>query len=152
MSLFKRLISIYVILCFICLPLIVYSQQYTHLKEGEKAPFSGTLLDEEAMARIQAQKELCEDLAQLEIKKECEKDLARMKRDLDQTRVERDIAQKERKIIETIKDEEIKRLQEIVEDSPNNWNPLFFAGGILSGISLSLLIFWISIQTVNSGK
>ena len=141
---FKRTLCILIITAFIWLPVSAQEGEYTNLKEGEIAPFEGILLSPQAMATIIAKKEFCEKEAKLDVGLQCNLDKEQIKKDKDLLKVERDTAIKEKNIVE-----EIKRLREIAEKSSRNLSPLFFAGGALGGIALSLGIFWITVQMTN---
>jgi hypothetical protein len=60
---------------------------------------------------------------------------------LDITKTSYDSLEKKYNSITTIKDEEIKRLNK-VNDETNEYSPLWFAGGILGGITLTLAVVY----------
>jgi hypothetical protein len=148
----NKKITIFFISCL--LPLTGIAQEtsgkYAHLSEGEPAPFDGTLLDPQAMATIAAKRETCEKEAKLNSELECNKQKEELKKERDLALVERDTSQKKREVVEEVKDEEIKRLREVAEDS-TDYSSLWFAGGFVAGISLAIGIFWVSVQIVSGG-
>ena len=45
-----------------------------------------------------------------------------------------------------IKSEEIDRLQELIKDNPNDWNQVWFIGGIVAGCLLSLGVYYAAVE------
>ena len=126
------------------------AQNVIPIKEGEKAPFDGVLLDKPTAAKFLAEKEYTEEkcslLTENEVGKatsECE-----LRRKIAEARLQND-AIKYTQIL-TIKNTEIDRLNEVVEKSSVNWGPAWFASGAAIGIVTSITIFFISVQIVNT--
>jgi len=120
---------------------------YTHIEEGQVAPFSGVLLDIAALAAIIAKKELCEKETQLKLNFECDREKEKIRRDRDSAIVERDVLQKKAQLSDDIKEKEVERLRKIIDET-NDFSSLWFAGGFIAGVGLSIAIFFISVQIV----
>jgi len=57
-----------------------------------------------------------------------------------------DASEKKYNSILAIKSDEIDRLQKIAMNQPNSHNHWWFAGGVLSGVAMSLGIFYAAVQ------
>ena len=140
--------SFFVCVLLFCSP--SFSQGIVPLEEGAPAPFDGVLLDKETAADIIASGELNEERCKIKLEYEIGK--ATNSCMLDKGIAEANLrAEKERneKII-ALKVQEIDRLNKQLEKTKNiDWGPAWFAGGAMIGISTSLVIFFIAVQTVN---
>jgi len=126
------------------------AQTVVPLAQGQEAPFDGVLLDKDAAAEILAKDEMSEEScdAKTEYKvgkavSECE-----LYKGISESKLETEI----NKNIEllSIKNGEIDRLNVALEKSGTNWGPMWFVGGAAIGVATSLVIFFISVQTVNT--
>ena len=113
------------------------------IKKGQKAPFSGILLDKRAEATMAAKREsavkICEMNKDFSIKKitaECnfEKRLIT---------IERDAGKKKFDELMRLKNAEVKRLQEVIKKSQKpDYTKLWFVGGFVAGVGMSIGIFY----------
>ena len=117
------------------------------IKKGQRAPFSGILLDKRAEATMAAKREsavkICEMNKDFSIKKitaECnfEKRLIT---------IERDTGKKKFDELMKLKNTEEKRLEEGVKKSQKpDYTKLWFVGGFVAGVGLSIGIFYAAAQ------
>lgn len=131
----KRIISLIICISFTAQSIYAFANKAIPLDEGQEAPFSGTLMDEEAVAKILAEREFEKDKCKLEkdyetskIKAKCDSDKAILQAELDS------LNRKHEELMK-IKDNESKRLQKIIEDQDNSYSKIFwFTFGIVAGI------------------
>ena len=116
------------------------------IRKDQKAPFDGILYNYAADAQMAASREReeleCELISTHIVKREKAKcDLA-----VNSTKVSLDATQKKYEAILKIKDNETERLSKIALDKPNKYNSLYFSGGVIIGVGLSVLIFYAAVQ------
>jgi hypothetical protein len=115
----------------------------TGLQKGEAAPYSGVLLNTTAAAQIFTDKSFfSEELCALRVQFEVQKKVAEMQLFLDSAAVTIDSMDKKYNAIITIKDKEIDKLNAIALESSNDYNTWWAAGGILTGIALTLAVLF----------
>ena len=136
------------ILLIALLPITCFANgKIAAIKKGQRAPFSGILLDKKAEATITAKREsavkICEMNKDYSIKKitaECnfEKRLIV---------IERDTGKKKFDELMRLKNAEVKRLEEVIKNSQKpDYTKLWFAGGFIAGVGLSIGIFYAAAQ------
>jgi hypothetical protein len=111
------------------------------IREGQPAPFSGVLLNPLAAARIFTDKNFSTEECDLRIKYNVDLETARMNLLLESSRVSMESLNQKYTSIIQIKDDEIKRLSDIASGT-NDYSTLWFAGGILAGIGLTIAIVY----------
>ena len=141
-----------VFLTALFLPEIALSQTsgtYTHVQKEEVCPYGGILLDPSAMSSIIVEKRLCKKETEIDKDLECQKKIELLKKDQRDVKIERDTCLKKEVEIDKIRKSE----QELCLKNANKTVPstVWFAGGVISGIALSIAIFYISVQTVQAG-
>ena len=130
------------------MPVICFANgKIAAIKKGQKAPFSGILLDKNAEATMAAKREsavkICEMNKDFSVKKvtaECnfEKRLVM---------IERDTAKKKFDELMKLKNAEVKRLEETVKNSQKpDYTKLWFVGGFIAGVGMSIGIFYAAAQ------
>ena len=137
-----KIISIFLI-CF--LPTVTMAEelpQITPLNKYQKAPFSGVLYNSAAVAESIAQREALIEQHKLnlqiledQLKIQCNLSLENLQADLDACNNRYDQ-------MVTIKDNQIKNLQEIALERPNNHSIWWLGGGILSGVLITVGIVY----------
>jgi hypothetical protein len=137
-----KIISIFLI-CF--LPTVTMAEelpQITPLNKYQKAPFSGILYNSAAVAESIAQREALIEQHKLnlqiledQLKIQCNLSLENLQADLDACNNRYDQ-------MVTIKDNQIKNLQEIALERPNNHSIWWLGGGILSGVLITVGIVY----------
>jgi len=124
------------------------SGTFTHLEEGEAAPFSGTLMDVQAIATIINDKKFCKKEAKIESDLKCNLEKELIKKELQDKSIEQSICESKTKELLRIKEEENTKLKEELESNSNDYSLAWLSGGVIGGIALSLTVFWISVQIV----
>jgi len=116
------------------------------INKGTPAPYTGVLIDSKTGAKILAEKEFAKERCQVEV--EHEKKKAESRCELDTTRkvsdTEFELA-KTKVLLET-SEKENERLAKVVDESSEDYSSFWFVGGTLSGILLSVGIFYASVQ------
>ena len=143
-----RLISTLLTFLIILIPVNSYSNpKVAEIKQGQKAPFNGILYDYEANAVLLASKEKGQLECSLQLKHSAAKGEAKC--DMLTSTVKASLTATEKKYdaILKIKNGQIDHLEKITLEQPNAYNNWWFAGGFLSGVALSMGIFYAAVQT-----
>ena len=144
-----RLISSILAFLIIVIPTNVYSDtpKVADIKQGQKAPYNGVLYNYEANAVLLTVKDKGQLECSLQLKHSLGKE--RAKCDMLNSTVKASLEATEKKYgaILKIKNDEIEHLQKMTLDRPNRYNHWWFAGGVVSGVALSLGIFYAAVQT-----
>ena len=114
----------------------------TGIQKGDSAPYSGVLLNSLAAARIFSEKSFSDEECKIKIDYNIAKETARMNLLLDSVRTSLDSAEQKYTSIINIKDTEIERLSKIASERPNDHSMWWAAGGILTGIALTLAVLF----------
>lgn len=116
------------------------------LQEGEKAPFTGTLMNQHAVSQIIAETEVARD--ECKLRETFVQDREKAKCDLTVSNVQAslDALTGKHQSIMDIKNNEIERLNKIALDRPNRYNHWWFAGGVATGIVTSIAIFYAAVE------
>ena len=143
-----RLVSTILTFLIILIPVNSYSNpKVAEIKQGQKAPFNGILYDYEANAVLLASKEKGQLECSLQLKHSAAKGEAKC--DMLASTVKASLTATEKKYdaILKIKNGQIDHLEKITLEQPNAYNNWWFAGGFLSGVALSMGIFYAAVQT-----
>ena len=115
----------------------------TAISKGQEAPYAGTLLDEIASAKMIADKKYAALELELKLRKEFAKEFADKKMSYDILKSDFDSLQKTHTALMEIKEKQITTLYELLkEEMGPDYTSLWFAGGILVGIIVSVSIFF----------
>ena len=130
-------------------PTYVFAQEapkVTDVQKGQAAPFTGTLLNPPAAAQIIAEKENAK--AECKLQYEYIKQREKTKCDLllGNANTSLTAANKKYETILKIKDDEIQRLQDIALETPADHSIWWYAGGIVTGILVSIGIFYVAVE------
>ena len=144
----KQLLSIILVILF-AFPAWAQEGVITEIRKGQKAPYTGVLMDPTAAAKVLTDQKYTEEEFKLELDKELK--LLRAKLDLDLKIANTKLigCQERSAQILKIKDEEIERLQELALDSPNDYSIWWLTGGVVGGIALSVAIFAVAVEIKN---
>tara|TARA_Y100000590_G_scaffold461824_1_gene624334 strand:- start:669 stop:1118 length:450 start_codon:yes stop_codon:yes gene_type:complete len=112
-----------------------------NIKNNERAPFAGVLLNPTAAAKILADKSFYDKECDLRVKYEVDKEAAKLNTILKNQKVACESLENRYATIIKIKDEEIKRLSSIVIDK-KDYSTLWLTGGVLAGIGLTLAVMY----------
>lgn len=141
-----KLLSIFLCMQIIFLPVISYAEitettegKATPIEKNTPAPYTGVLLDPTAVAKILSDKEYQKKKCELDQQYSLDKAKAKCDLDANTCKIERDICQKKYDEINKLKDEEIKRLQNlVVKDNSDSMKVLIFVGGVLLGMAATI--------------
>ena len=115
----------------------------TAISKGQEAPYAGTLLDEIASAKMIADKKYAALELELKLRKEFAKEFADKKMSYDILKSDFDSLQKTHTALMEIKEKQITNLNELLEEEMGpDYSSLWFAGGIVIGIVVSVAIFF----------
>ena len=112
----------------------------TGIQKGDPAPYSGVLLNSLAAARIFSERNYSSEECQLRIDFNVQKEFARMNLLLESTKVSMNSMDQKYTSIINIKDTEIERLSKIASERPNDHSMWWLAGGIITGIGLTIAL------------
>ena len=117
------------------------------IQEGQKAPFSGILMDADTAAKVIAEREY--EIKKCDIKVEHEKKKKDSLCDLKTEILDAKLKAEEEKndAITKIKTEEIERLTKVLEDSSADHSEWWFVGGFFAGIVASIGVFYAAVKT-----
>lgn len=123
---------------------VIYSEnkgRIAPLKEGEKAPFAGTLFDVDASAQILVDKETEKERCKIEKEEALERQKALYELQLANANAAKEAAQQQLKEVLVLKNEHIDFLNKQIEKSSakpkREWSAVWFAGGLVGGIVLT---------------
>ena len=112
------------------------------MKEGQKAPFDGVLYSTAAAAKMQVELENQESKCQIKVEREVGKATAKLELDLANLRAAKVAAESKYADVVEIKNEQIRFLVTEAERQEkrngNRWAPLYFAGGVVGGILITI--------------
>ena len=144
----KQLLSIFLVILF-AFPAWAQEGVITEIRKGQKAPYTGVLVDPTAAAKILTDQKYTEEEFKLELGKELKLLQAKLDLDLKIANTKLIGCQERSTQILKIKDEEIQRLQELALDSPNDYSIWWLTGGVVGGIALSVAIFAVAVEIKN---
>jgi len=143
----KQLISIVLTAAIITTPVYLLAQEVeekpkiSNLKEGDRAPFDGILLDAWGFAEIMAKMEIDQERFKLELDYLGKKKDAEWGLKYDSLKASFDGLQFKYDNVIEIKDNEIQVLREIAVDK-KDYSMWWYAGGFLSGVALCLGVLY----------
>lgn len=109
------------------------------LMKGQKAPYSGVLLDNVSAARIFIDKKYFEDQWKLKLEYELGKERAKLNLTIETQKASLDALQEKHTTLINLKDKEIERLTEIAAGK-EDYSTWWAVGGVLAGIGLTLAV------------
>ena len=118
----------------------------TDIQKGQSAPFAGTLLNPVAAAQIIAEKENTKAECKLRYEYIQQREKTKCDLLLGNANTSLTAANMKYETILKIKDDEINRLQDIALERPNDNSIWWYAGGILTGILVSVGVFYAAIE------
>lgn len=118
--------------------------QYTHMEEGQAAPFAGTLFNPTATATLIAESQFRMSDCDLRVEFEIGKVEARYRLELDVLQASYDSLDERHNLLIGIKEQEIETYRTMALEQPNKNNHWWLAGGIMTGIGLTLGVLFAS--------
>jgi len=144
----KQLLSIFLVILF-AFPAWAQEGVITEIQKGQRAPFTGILMDTKAAAKVLTDQKYTAEECKIEMDRELEILRAKLELDLKISEIKLNSANEKYTSLLNIKDEENKRLQELALKSPNDYSHWWFAGGVIGGIVLSVSIFAVAVEIKN---
>jgi len=119
------------------------------LHKDDPAPFTGVLMDPTTAAKIVADKEFEKSKCNLLIENEKSKQINKcnLEKMTSEAILRTDVQQN--KILVDLQEKEIVRLNELLKKEPPAMGPVWFVTGTLSGIILSVTIYYAAVQITN---
>jgi|TARA_R110000824_G_scaffold206558_4_gene391742 hypothetical protein len=127
-------------------PATIFAQEteepkFTNLKQGECAPFDGTLFNPPATAQLITENRYAMTECDLRVEYEIKKTQAEMNLQLDTLQISYESLSEKHNLLMDIKNSEIDTYREMALSQPNKNNHWWLAGGVVVGIGLSLGTF-----------
>ena len=119
----------------------------TSIAKAQPAPYSGVLLNTVAAAKIFTEKEFIDMECELRIEYAVQKEILRLNLLLETSQATVESMEKKYTSLLDIKDQEIKRLGKVASET-NDWSSLWYVGGIVTGIALTVAIVY-AVKEVN---
>ena len=140
----KKLIAVVLLFSF---PTFASELVVEGIQKGQKAPFSGIIMDADSAAKVISEREY--EIKKCDIRIEHEKkkkdSLCDLKTKILDAKLE---AEKQKyEAVTKIKTEEIKRLTEALEESSADYSEWWFVGGFVAGILTSIGVFYAAVKT-----
>ena len=147
---FSKILAVIITFLIILTPVQATGQEVEELKgkvtsvnKGDAAPYAGILLDEIASAKMIADKKYASLELQLKLRKEFAQEFATKKMAYDLIKTDYDSLQKTHTELMKIKEDQITHLNKLLKDEMGpDYSSLWFAGGIVAGIIVSVAIFF----------
>ena len=153
---FKKIFTIFLVICFICVSTTAAAQELeneagkvTSINLGDKAPYSGILLDSIAGAKFIAKSRYCAEELELRLKKEFQVQITNKQLAIDLLTTQYDTLKKTHEQLLIQKEREINQLNEIIKDEIDDSSHWWFAGGVIIGVVLSIGIFYAAVEVQN---
>jgi len=153
---FKKCFTIFLTICFVCMTTNVAAEELENqegkvssVSAGEKAPYSGILLDSIAGAKFIAKSKYCGAEIELKLQKDFQAQLNNKQLKVDLLQVQYDILKNTHEQLMSQKEKEIVQLNEIVKDEIDDHSHWWFASGIIAGVLLSIGIFYAAVEVQN---
>ena len=131
-----------ILLLFMPTILMAQTPQITPLNKHQKAPFAGVLYNPDAIAEIVAQRESLIQQHQLFLEQLEEQLKAQCDLQVDNLSAEVDICNDRYNEMLGIKDLQIQKLEKLAFEQPHKNSHWWFAGGILSGVLITVGIVY----------
>jgi|TARA_R110002095_G_scaffold76417_1_gene65294 hypothetical protein len=144
----KQLLSIFLVILF-AFPAWAQEGVITEIQKGQRAPFTGVLMDAKAAAKVLTDQKYTAEECKIELDREIEILRAKLGLDLKISEIKLNSANEKFGELIKIKDEENKRLQELALERPNDYTHWWFVGGAIGGTLLAIGIFSIAAEITN---
>ena len=128
-------------------PEVTHQPKITSIAKDQPAPYSGVLLNTVAAAKIFTEKEFIDMECELRIEYAVQKEILRLNLLLETSQATVESMDKKYTSLLDIKDQEIKRLGKVASEI-NDWSSLWYVGGIITGVVLSVAIVY-AVKEVN---
>lgn len=123
--------------------------KYTNLEQGAPAPFSGTLFNPTATATLITESQFSMSSCDLRVEFETSKVEARYQLQVDMLQASFNSLEEKHNLLMVIKDDEIEVYRTMALDQPNKNNHWWLAGGMVTGIGVTLGVLFASKEIQN---
>jgi len=145
----KKIISIFTLFMYVfcAMPAVAYAdepeQKITTLRKGQPAPFSGTLFNTAAAARLQIDLQFTEESCKLETQRELGLLKSRLQLDIDLLKAQLSSQQQLHQDVLLIKNDQIKFLEGYsLEAKWYESNEFWLVTGLVAGIAVTAIAGW----------
>ena len=153
----SKVLAFFLVILIIMIPIEISGQeienvegQVTALGLNERAPFAGILLDNIAASKMIADKKYAALELELELRKEFAKEFAEKKMAFDLLSADHASLLKTHEELMKVKNGQIDDLNKFIKDELGpDYSSLWFAGGVLAGIVVSVAIFFAATEIKN---
>ena len=123
--------------------------KYTHMAQGEVAPFAGTLFNPAATAELLTKSQYSLTECDLRVEYEVAKLRTEMELQLSALQISYEVLEEKHRLLMDIKDNEINTYRNMSLKQPNKNSHWWLAGGAVAGIGLSLGVFYAATNIAN---
>jgi len=134
--LFRQIIFISVSIHLVLIPAVAHAQDAVPLDEGDPAPFSGTLLTNQAAASLLAEINSCKERSDSDLTFELESERARCDLNTSLLQINLDSQQARYESIVLSQDEQLEYL--LKANNPKPSREVMFVIGVLSGVAATV--------------
>ena len=117
------------------------------ITKGQKAPFSGIILDAPSAAKVISGHEYATEKCKIKAEHDVKKAKAECELEKDLLAAKLESALQKHDAIKKIKDDEILRLQGVLKEVSADYSEWWFVGGVVAGIITSVTIFYAAVKT-----
>jgi len=139
---FKKILITYFSSFLIFYPVSFADEQVTTLNKGDSAPFSGTLFNTEAAARLLTELEFTQEACQIETDRQVKIQAAQFQLKIDNVTASLDASNQRYDQISVIKNDQILFLDDQLKKANPNNKVLWFAIGIAGGVAMTATAGW----------
>jgi len=147
----NKSIAVLMSLCLVIAPMAACADdlvlppkgKITGLNYGQKAPYTGVLLNGVAAAKLLTDKRFSEEQWKLKLDFELAKEAARLGLIINSQKVSIEALNKKHTTLMKIKDDEIERLSKIASNT-NDYSIWWATGGVIIGIGLTLAVVYVA--------
>jgi len=145
----NKLTSLVLIFCLLFVPMIAMADEpllpprgrILGIKAGQKAPYTGVLLNSIAAAKLLTDKKFSEEQWTLRIEYEVGKERAKLNLTIQSQKASMEALKDKHLTLMKIKNDEIERLSKIAANT-NDYSMWWAAGGIVVGIGLTIAVVY----------
>tara|TARA_R100001082_G_C4362280_1_gene159966 strand:+ start:489 stop:926 length:438 start_codon:yes stop_codon:yes gene_type:complete len=123
-------------------PAFAEDPQFTNLDTGDPAPFAGTLFNPAAVSELIVDSQFSMEECDLRVQFEKDRTAADYQLQLDILQASYDSLQERHSLLMDIKQQEIDTYRGMALERPNRNNHWWLAGGVVSGIGLTIGVLW----------
>jgi len=145
----KLLMKILIIILIVSFPSTSFAQsppQMTTLSKDQKAPWTGTLFNPEAIVKMITENEAALEQCNNNGQEKLDKEKAKCDFLQERAKIVAELQKQQFDSILKIKDKEIDNLHDIIKKSNSNNHVWWFAGGTAIGVVTSIAIFYAAVE------